>query len=88
LLLTPEHTSTRLVSPGSKNHYRLLTHLLLQRGSFVPDFQKTLYGDHYSRLLATKHKIDPESVQWCEFCVGSDEWYEREDGRFCKKSWA
>ena len=59
-----------------------------QRGDFVPDWQKTLYGDHYSRLLAIKHKYDPESVQWCELCVGSDEWYEREDGRFCKKSWA
>lgn len=65
-----------------------LTILFLQRGSFVPDWQKTLYGDKYSRLLATKHKIDPESVQWCEQCVASDEWYEREDGRFCKRSWA
>ncbi|PIA97384.1 hypothetical protein CB0940_05797 [Cercospora beticola] len=59
-----------------------------ERGDFVPDWQKTLYGDNYSRLLAIKHKYDPESVQWCELCVGSDEWYEREDGRFCKQSWA
>jgi hypothetical protein len=65
-----------------------LTLLLLQRGDFVPDWQKTLYGEKYSRLLATKHKIDPESVQWCELCVASDEWYEREDGRFCKRNWA
>jgi hypothetical protein len=73
---------------GEEQQQLTLLLLLLQRGSFVPDWQKTLYGDRYSRLLATKHKIDPESVQWCELCVANDEWYEREDGRFCKRSWA
>ena len=59
-----------------------------QRGDFVPDWQKTLYGSNYDRLLAIKHKYDPSSVQWCQDCVASDEWVERDDGRFCKQMWA
>lgn len=59
-----------------------------ERGDFVPDWQKTLYGENYARLLAIKHKYDPHSVQHCEGCVASDEWYERTDGRFCKQTWA
>ena len=54
----------------------------------MPDWQKTLYGENYARLLSIKHKYDPNGIQWCEGCVASDEWTERLDGRICKEVWA
>ncbi|KAK8074142.1 FAD-linked oxidoreductase [Apiospora phragmitis] len=49
-----------------------------------PDFQRTLYGDHYKRLLEIKHKYDPESIMYAKTAVGSENWEERDDGRLCR----
>lgn len=49
-----------------------------------PDFQRTLYGDHYQRLLEIKRKYDPASIMYAKTAVGSEEWKERRDGRLCR----
>ncbi|KAK8023735.1 FAD-linked oxidoreductase patO [Apiospora rasikravindrae] len=48
------------------------------------DFQRTLYGDHYGRLLEIKRKYDPESIMYARTAVGSEEWKERGDGGLCR----
>ncbi|KAK7973254.1 hypothetical protein PG988_007388 [Apiospora saccharicola] len=49
-----------------------------------PDFQRTLYGDHYTKLLEIKRKYDPKSILYAKTAVGSEEWEERGDGRLCR----
>ncbi|KAK8068369.1 FAD-linked oxidoreductase sor8 [Apiospora saccharicola] len=49
-----------------------------------PDFQRTLYGDHYKRLLEIKRKYDPKSILYAKTAVGSEEWGENSDGRLCR----
>ncbi|KAK7917502.1 FAD binding domain-containing protein [Apiospora marii] len=49
-----------------------------------PDFQRTLYGNHYQRLLEIKRKYDPKSIMYAKTAVGSEEWEERGDGRLCR----
>ncbi|KAK8876992.1 FAD-binding domain-containing protein [Apiospora arundinis] len=49
-----------------------------------PDFQRTLYGAHYPRLLEVKHKYDPAGIMYAKTAVGSEEWEERDDGRLCR----
>lgn len=39
-----------------------------------PDWQETLYGDNYPRLMEAKQKWDPSGVFWCKHCVGSELW--------------
>ncbi|KAK8070582.1 FAD binding domain protein [Apiospora hydei] len=48
------------------------------------DFQRTMYGDHYERLLGIKRKYDPKSIMYARTAVGSEEWEERGDGRLCR----
>ncbi|KAI0173531.1 FAD-binding domain-containing protein [Hypoxylon sp. FL1284] len=49
-----------------------------------PDWQRTMYRDHYERLLDIKHKYDPEGVLYAKTAVGSEEWVEQSDGRLCR----
>ncbi|KAK2729117.1 FAD binding domain protein, partial [Colletotrichum kahawae] len=49
-----------------------------------PDWQKTFWGPNYDRLRDIKKKYDPDSIQWCHRCVGSEDWVELMDGRLCR----
>ncbi|KAB2580237.1 FAD linked oxidase [Lasiodiplodia theobromae] len=49
-----------------------------------PDWQRSLYGPNYAELSAIKKKYDPSTLLWCEKCVESELWSEREDGRLCR----
>ena len=40
---------------------------------FEADWKRAFWGDHYDRLLAIKHAVDPEGLFFCHHCVGSDE---------------
>jgi FAD/FMN-containing dehydrogenase len=39
---------------------------------FEPDWQHTLWGDNYDKLLAIKRKYDPQGLFTCHHCVGSE----------------
>lgn len=39
-----------------------------------PNWQQTLFGNNYEKLLAIKKKWDPSGVFWCNHCVGSELW--------------
>ncbi|KAJ8133219.1 hypothetical protein O1611_g404 [Lasiodiplodia mahajangana] len=47
---------------------------------FEPEWQKSIWGENYERLKAIKLKYDPGHLQWCRRCVGSESWFELEDG--------
>ncbi|KAI1128829.1 hypothetical protein F5Y10DRAFT_277156 [Nemania abortiva] len=51
---------------------------------FEPDWQKSMWGENYARLKVIKLKYDPTHLQWCRRCVGSESWFELEDGRLCQ----
>ncbi|KAF0326455.1 FAD binding domain protein [Colletotrichum asianum] len=51
-----------------------------------PDWQRTFWGPNYDRLREIKKKYDPDSIQWCHRCVGSEDWVELMDGRLCRSS--
>ncbi|HUJ60052.1 MAG TPA: FAD-binding protein [Kofleriaceae bacterium] len=40
---------------------------------FEADWKRAFWGGNYARLLAIKHKYDPDGVLFCHHCVGSDE---------------
>lgn len=46
-----------------------------------PDWQTTLFGEKYERLLEIKQKWDPQGVFWCQHCVGSEFWRFEGDDR-------
>ncbi|RWA13037.1 hypothetical protein EKO27_g2078 [Xylaria grammica] len=46
-----------------------------------PNFQRTIYGDHYEKLQSIKRKYDPEGIFYAVTAVGSEDWVETEDGR-------
>jgi FAD/FMN-containing dehydrogenase len=41
---------------------------------FEPDWQQSLWGENYQRLLEVKRKYDPEGLFYCHHCVGSEGW--------------
>ncbi|KAI5242565.1 FAD binding domain protein [Aureobasidium subglaciale] len=51
-----------------------------------PDFQDTLYGINYERLLSIKDKYDPDQIFYAITAVGSERWYQdqRRGGRLCR----
>ncbi|RMY94202.1 hypothetical protein D0861_01490, partial [Hortaea werneckii] len=53
-----------------------------------PDWRYTLFGDNYPRLQGLKRRFDPDGMQYCHHCVGSDEWTLGKDGRLCRQPWA
>ena len=40
---------------------------------FEADWKRAFWGANYRKLLAIKHKYDPDGVFFCHHCVGSDE---------------
>ncbi|KAF3804123.1 FAD-linked oxidoreductase easE [Colletotrichum gloeosporioides] len=48
------------------------------------DWQRISWGPNYDRLREIKKKYDPDSIQWCHRCVGSEDWVELRDGRLCR----
>lgn len=50
----------------------------------LPNFQDTLYGDNYFKLLSIKHKYDPTWLFYARTAVVSEGWMEQSDGRLCK----
>jgi FAD binding domain/Berberine and berberine like len=40
---------------------------------FESDWQRSFWGENYSRLLQVKHKYDPEGLFTCHHCVGSEQ---------------
>lgn len=51
-----------------------------------PDHQQAFWGDHYSRLLSIKRRLDPNGVFWCTVCVGAEDWTLESSGELCKNS--
>ncbi|KAG7416672.1 FAD-linked oxidoreductase ZEB1 [Fusarium oxysporum f. sp. raphani] len=51
---------------------------------YEPDWQKSFFGKNYKRLRSIKEKYDPDPLQWCMRCVGSESWFEQPDGKLCK----
>jgi FAD/FMN-containing dehydrogenase len=39
---------------------------------FEPDWQRTFWGENYTRLLAIKRRVDPDNLFSCHHCVGSE----------------
>ncbi|RYP05675.1 hypothetical protein DL764_003645 [Monosporascus ibericus] len=49
-----------------------------------PRWKEDYFGENYARLLAIKHKYDPDHMLWGNAAVGSDEvWALADDGRLC-----
>jgi berberine-like enzyme len=46
-----------------------------------PDWQKSMFGTNYQRLLDVKRKYDPNNTFWCYPCVGSEVFSLRADGK-------
>jgi hypothetical protein len=44
----------------------------IQTSCLEPEWQKSLWGSNYGRLLEIKEKYDPNNTLWCTLCVGSD----------------
>lgn len=51
-----------------------------------PNFQQTLYGANYDRLMAIKDKYDPTHMFYALTGVGSEYWTVAQDGRLCKSA--
>ncbi|KAI0399642.1 hypothetical protein F4802DRAFT_602767 [Xylaria palmicola] len=51
-----------------------------------PNFQRTIYGDHYEKLRIIKSKYDSKGIFYAKTAVGSEDWVENEDGRLCKSN--
>ncbi|ODA76962.1 hypothetical protein RJ55_07479 [Drechmeria coniospora] len=52
---------------------------------FEKDWQKTFWGSNYARLHRIKKQVDPTNVFVCFPCVGSEGWFQRDDGRLCRR---
>ncbi|KAH7318998.1 hypothetical protein BKA65DRAFT_599150 [Rhexocercosporidium sp. MPI-PUGE-AT-0058] len=48
------------------------------------NWQDVFYGNNYARLLAVKHKYDPEGLLYAPTAVGADAWVLAGDGRLCR----
>lgn len=51
-----------------------------------PDWQQSFFGVNYPRLLAIKQKYDPDGMMWRAQGVGSEGWYQDDEGRLCRRS--
>jgi FAD/FMN-containing dehydrogenase len=56
----------REATPGSGSYVN-------ETDYFEPDWKRSFWGIHYDKLLAIKHKYDPDGLFVCHHCVGSDE---------------
>jgi FAD/FMN-containing dehydrogenase len=57
-------TLIRDATPGSGTYVN-------EADYFEADWQRTFWGDNYSRLLAIKQQVDPTGLFSCHHCVGS-----------------
>ncbi|OTB06265.1 hypothetical protein M426DRAFT_72332 [Hypoxylon sp. CI-4A] len=57
---------------------------LNEANTFEPGWQWSFYGQNYGRLRSIKDSYDPEGLLWCNQCVGSENWIQNQDGRFCR----
>lgn len=57
----------RDISPGSGCY-------LGESDILEPDFQQSMYGSAYSRLLGIKKRYDPKDVFFAQTAVGSEGW--------------
>lgn len=66
--------------------FRIMLTLPVQCDVREPDWQGALFGRNYGRLLSVKQKYDPDGLQWCRNCVGSEIWTEQRSGGLCRAS--
>ncbi|KAK5174977.1 uncharacterized protein LTR77_000113 [Saxophila tyrrhenica] len=80
---TPLNDTQKITASDDLRNARVeaLRQLAPDTGAYVnevdptePEWQDTLYGDQYSRLLEAKSKWDPTGVFWCQHCVSSELW--------------
>ena len=45
-----------------------------------PNWKEDFYGTQWARLGDIKNKYDPDSVFYCQTCVGSENWFENDGG--------
>jgi hypothetical protein len=57
----------RRLTPGSGAYYN-------EADRLEPDWQKSFFGENYSRLLAIKKAVDPWGLFWAPATVGSEAW--------------
>ncbi|KAI5459624.1 hypothetical protein BGZ63DRAFT_473334 [Mariannaea sp. PMI_226] len=48
-----------------------------------PNYLVNFWGTMRPTLEAIKQKYDPNNIFYCVTCIGSDQWYEKSDGRLC-----
>ncbi|KAH7057163.1 hypothetical protein B0J12DRAFT_774839 [Macrophomina phaseolina] len=51
-----------------------------------PNWQWAFYGPNYAKLRNVKQEYDPRTLLWCDKCVGSEAWFEEDDGRLCQSA--
>ncbi|PWI69532.1 hypothetical protein PCL_01179 [Purpureocillium lilacinum] len=51
---------------------------------FEKNWQQSFWGDNYPRLLKIKRAVDPANALWCQTCVGSEGWAQKQDGQLCR----
>ncbi|CAG8367015.1 unnamed protein product [Penicillium salamii] len=51
---------------------------------YEPNWQWSLFGPNYHRLLSIKEKYDPDSLFWCRNCVGSEQFAQKNNGSLCR----
>lgn len=53
--------------------------------AYMPNALQAFWGTNYPKLLQIKNRIDPDGVLFCRSCVGSELWYETEEGGLCRR---
>ncbi|CAG7954197.1 hypothetical protein DTO013E5_10154 [Penicillium roqueforti] len=48
-----------------------------------PHWQWAFWGPNYARALSVKPKYDPDSLLWCQHCVGSESYEQQKNGSLC-----
>lgn len=51
---------------------------------YAGDWKANMFGANYDKLLAIKHKYDPQHLLWGQFTIGSDESRMQDNGKLCK----
>jgi hypothetical protein len=67
------------LAPGQSTAY------LNEADAGEKNWQEVIYGSSYSRLRSIKASYDPEHWLWARTAVGSEAWFERPDGRLCRR---
>jgi hypothetical protein len=75
----PDLTAAKVAADKAKYAMQIINSLSINAGTygneadyFLPEWQNTLWGRNYNKLLEIKHKYDPESLFTCHHCVGSE----------------